>query len=601
MIDPQVLISAYFDRILSKKQAAELEKWIKEKPENARLFARLSFMHRCLRDTMIKNDPDKFSFQTSRMASDDSGINLETMITDEDLKLLMDYEKEAPEYMEELEEEDKISPEEVERRKLERSLELRRRKEEIRKYRQIQNHSLYVPVATAVICLLFIVIILLIPRTPATTYVATLTEATELKWGSSESPKKIGFDFKTGAHNLLQGIVKITFYNGAEIFLEAPSEINIKSLTEVHLAKGKLLCKVSKDAIGFIVSTPEASVVDYGTNFGVEVLETGEMEVRVFEGTVDFRKGPNPLLFEKSHKLVAGQIGQINEKGIITVRKISQDEAEKDNTYLDRIPNYWAAGSNKQQNLWNDSKNWTKGIIPDSTTIVRFSKVNIPSEQYPCIIDANHIGNKKATAKRVNIGLKGGPIYLKMTGGEAKFEELWIGRNDGIGIMTMESGKLELTGGHNSLYIGSMGIGATAAKGTLNMNGGNISVLQGDLVLGSSAPKTPPGSSLGTGTLNMQGGSIKIRGKLFLGENKGHGTLNLSGGTIEAGGLTIENGLININKGNFILEGNAEDLVNKLIKDDLIKSSANSTLKVFYDSEGIKGFGKNKTIIYKEK
>jgi hypothetical protein len=74
--------------------------------------------------------------------------------------------------------------------------------------------------------------------------------------------------------------------SGAELVLEAPIIIDLVDTTAVRLEQGNLTVFVSDESVGFRVLTPMALLVDMGTEFGVEVKESGATEVHVFEGVV---------------------------------------------------------------------------------------------------------------------------------------------------------------------------------------------------------------------------------------------------------------------------------------------------------------------------
>lgn len=67
--------------------------------------------------------------------------------------------------------------------------------------------------------------------------------------------------------------------------VEAPTQFNVVSGKRVVLHNGRLSASVPADGVGFTVDTPEAEVVDFGTEFSVDVAsETSE--VHVFDGLV---------------------------------------------------------------------------------------------------------------------------------------------------------------------------------------------------------------------------------------------------------------------------------------------------------------------------
>lgn len=88
---------------------------------------------------------------------------------------------------------------------------------------------------------------------------------------------------------LATGMVEVTLTSGTTVEVVAPSTIELVSPEVMHLDRGKLTAHVPPQAIGFIVTTPTATIVDRGTEFGVEADERGSTEVHVLRGLVEAR------------------------------------------------------------------------------------------------------------------------------------------------------------------------------------------------------------------------------------------------------------------------------------------------------------------------
>ena len=69
---------------------------------------------------------------------------------------------------------------------------------------------------------------------------------------------------------------------------KAPAKFEVNSATGVSLLRGKLVATVPHDVHGFAVTTPDGSVIDLGTQFGVEVLD-GRLATEVFQGQVQLQ------------------------------------------------------------------------------------------------------------------------------------------------------------------------------------------------------------------------------------------------------------------------------------------------------------------------
>ncbi|MGB7324863.1 MAG: FecR domain-containing protein, partial [Rubripirellula sp.] len=97
-------------------------------------------------------------------------------------------------------------------------------------------------------------------------------------------------DLEMGDYQLRRGLLHLQFDGGVMVYVEAPAEFNVVSGKHFVLQHGRLSASVPPEGIGFTVDTPEAEVVDFGTEFSVDV-EIGASEVHVFDGLVRVNPG----------------------------------------------------------------------------------------------------------------------------------------------------------------------------------------------------------------------------------------------------------------------------------------------------------------------
>jgi hypothetical protein len=97
-----------------------------------------------------------------------------------------------------------------------------------------------------------------------------------------------GTELAVGDYRLDRGLLHLRFGGGVMVYLEAPARFDARSGKRLVLRSGRLSASVPPDGIGFTVETPEAEVIDFGTEFSVDV-ESGASEVHVFEGLVRVR------------------------------------------------------------------------------------------------------------------------------------------------------------------------------------------------------------------------------------------------------------------------------------------------------------------------
>jgi hypothetical protein len=127
---------------------------------------------------------------------------------------------------------------------------------------------------------------------PAPYEVATLTDSINAKWLSDVSMKpQSRISAYTKPMQLVQGMAKITTDDGVDIVIEAPTEFQFVSYSEIALSYGKLFARVSEQGHGFCVATPNAKVVDLGTEFAVLCHIDGNTEVHMYKGKANLFAG----------------------------------------------------------------------------------------------------------------------------------------------------------------------------------------------------------------------------------------------------------------------------------------------------------------------
>ncbi|MCI0498473.1 MAG: FecR family protein [Planctomycetales bacterium] len=190
----------------------------------------------------------------------------------------------------------------------------------VRKPHHVSRLALYTAVIATAALLLIIGYVVTHPRTlPDPT--ATVTGQTQAVWAETTAGG-VGDKSRLYTHStlkLMEGFAEITFDSQARIILQSPVEIDIEDYGQIFLRSGKLAARVPPTAVGFVVRTPGASIVDYGTEFGVTADFLGRTEAQVFEGRVELRTGADPIRFAEARKLTSGQAGQVDQAGKLTV------------------------------------------------------------------------------------------------------------------------------------------------------------------------------------------------------------------------------------------------------------------------------------------
>jgi hypothetical protein len=96
-----------------------------------------------------------------------------------------------------------------------------------------------------------------------------------------------GTRLKPGVLALAEGQLQLEFFCGAQLVIEGPAELHILSAESATLVSGKAAARVSDAARGFVLNSPEAAVVDLGTEFAINVDSDGSSEVQVIDGEVE--------------------------------------------------------------------------------------------------------------------------------------------------------------------------------------------------------------------------------------------------------------------------------------------------------------------------
>lgn len=119
---------------------------------------------------------------------------------------------------------------------------------------------------------------------------ATIESSRFARWDNSDLATFNGARLGAGWLQLSEGLVTIRFDSGAEVTLEGPARLMMRSAMACTLVKGTIVAEVQESAIGFMVETPSALVTDHGTRFAVSVdPHTMETYAQVFEGWISVR------------------------------------------------------------------------------------------------------------------------------------------------------------------------------------------------------------------------------------------------------------------------------------------------------------------------
>ncbi len=141
--------------------------------------------------------------------------------------------------------------------------------------------------------------------------IARVTKTSAARWTSKVIVGDDEEALAAGDLVLADGFAEVRFDSGARVVLEAPVDMRLVDSQNAKLRSGRIVAYVPPPARGFAIETPRAKVVDFGTEFGVDV-RGNDTEVQVFKGVV-VTQWRDPRGATKDHRMEAGQAVSIDE------------------------------------------------------------------------------------------------------------------------------------------------------------------------------------------------------------------------------------------------------------------------------------------------
>lgn len=111
---------------------------------------------------------------------------------------------------------------------------------------------------------------------------------TNVTWRTNEDRYAVGDLLAKNQLEFHSGVIHIRFNSGASVAVQGPAKFEIIDDNHGFLYEGQIAVHVPQNAIGFQVDTPQAEVVDLGTEFGLHVDPHGESQLHVFSGEVEY-------------------------------------------------------------------------------------------------------------------------------------------------------------------------------------------------------------------------------------------------------------------------------------------------------------------------
>jgi hypothetical protein len=145
-----------------------------------------------------------------------------------------------------------------------------------------------------------------------------IADAVNARWGGDAAQLKPGDQLPQGPVHLEAGVVELAFASGAKAAVEGPAELQLTDRNGIELKQGKLSAEVPPPAAGFTVRTPNATVIDLGTRFGVNTKGKNSSEVDVFEGKVHVTEGSEAKVQDNEWNLTRNMAMVLDNRGGVT-------------------------------------------------------------------------------------------------------------------------------------------------------------------------------------------------------------------------------------------------------------------------------------------
>jgi hypothetical protein len=121
--------------------------------------------------------------------------------------------------------------------------------------------------------------------------VATVRALTDVTWANDVVPPALLSSVRVGQQfEFTKGTVELLFHTRADVKVFGPAKFVVQSDMSILCYRGRVNTLVGESGKGFTIDTPKARIVDLGTQFGVDISESGDTEVVVFQGSVDLEK-----------------------------------------------------------------------------------------------------------------------------------------------------------------------------------------------------------------------------------------------------------------------------------------------------------------------
>lgn len=116
--------------------------------------------------------------------------------------------------------------------------------------------------------------------------VARMESQLDAQWEGAAAALTLDGAIRAGRYRLTSGVARIRMNSGVEFIAQGPCDFALDDQNDTRLHRGRMTGHAPPQAAGFIVRTPTSTIVDLGTEFGVDVTRSGTSSIHVIQGKV---------------------------------------------------------------------------------------------------------------------------------------------------------------------------------------------------------------------------------------------------------------------------------------------------------------------------
>lgn len=292
--DINQIIDAYLDGTLTKAQGERLNRWVNASPENARAFAKASWLHRQVYDSLHVRDLQELTAGAGDTEPESVLAQLRALEEGAGEGQLVNLT-------------DEVARREAVRRRAARRAQAARQQafggSPAAQVMIIPRVAIYAIAAMILFGLLTAVYAGLMSQDKPTQQtaqrpaprmgaglppvVAELIGGNQPVFRDASLSNRVGAPMRQGLLELVSGTARVQFHGGATATFRAPAVIDLRGENRMALIQGAMVADVPEHAYGFTVDTPSMRIIDLGTEFGLTTDAQGSSAVQVFVGEVN--------------------------------------------------------------------------------------------------------------------------------------------------------------------------------------------------------------------------------------------------------------------------------------------------------------------------